>query len=245
MAGPRHTGLRRSAELVRLYRREPTEPTPFYEFLAKDTLEQLAPYLPAGESPLQFVDIGGGPGYLSEQVRSRGHRCLVIEYNESELTLHEREAHGAVIGDGQSLPLRTGFADVAHTSNVLEHVHHPERLLDELRRVLRPGGVGYVSYTPWLSPWGGHETSPWHLISGDWAAKRYERRHGHPAKNLYGESLFNLPIPRVRSWFRNCSEIDILWDGPRYWPPSWRPITRVPVIGEVITWNYMLIFRRR
>ncbi len=137
---------------MRLYRSEQTDPTPFYEFLAKDTLEQLAPYIPVTVEPLQFVDIGGGPGYLSEQVRLQGHRCLVVEYNESQLTLHEREAHGAVIGDGQSLPLRSGFADVVHTSNVLEHVRHPEHLLDELCRVLRPGGVGYMSYTPWLSP---------------------------------------------------------------------------------------------
>ena len=244
MTGQNLTGLRRSAELVRLYRNEPTDPVPFYEFLAKDTLEQLSPFLPVDADSLQFVDIGGGPGYVSEQVRRRGHRCLVVEYNEVELTLHEREAHGAVVGDGQSLPLRSGFADVAHTSNVLEHVPNPEDLLNELRRVLRPGGVGYVSYTPWLSPWGGHETSPWHLLSGEWAAKRYERRHGSPAKNLYGESLFNLPIPRVRRWFRECDGIEILWDGPRYWPPSWRFVSRVPYVGEVITWNYMVIFRR-
>lgn len=248
MTGPavaHPTGLRRSIELLKLYRREPTEPTPFYEFLARDTIEQLLPYRSMTDAPLRVVDVGGGPGYFSEQVRSRGHQCVVVEYNEAELTLHQREATDAIVGDGQALPLRDGVADLAHTSNVLEHVHHPEQLLDEMRRVLRSGGIGYVSYTPWLSPWGGHETSPWHLIDGDWAVRRFERRTGRPPKDRFGESLFNLPLPKVRGWFENTPDVEILWDGPRYWPPSWRFVSRIPVIGETITWNYLVIFRRR
>jgi len=238
-------GIRRSVELVRLFLRESTDPKPFYEFLARDTISQLEPYLPKSAQPLRFIDVGGGPGYLSEQIRQRGDQCFAVDYNESELTLHAREAKGVVVGDGCALPLRGASADVVHSSNVLEHVPHPEHMLDEMLRVLRPGGVGYLSYTPWLSPWGGHETSPWHLLGGDFAAQRYEKRTEHPAKNLYGESLFNLPLPQVRGWFQQRSDAEILWDGPRYWPTSWRFMSRLPVIGETITWNYMVIFRRR
>jgi ubiquinone/menaquinone biosynthesis C-methylase UbiE len=238
-------GLRRSAELVRLYRKEPTEPDAFYEFLAIDTLGQLQRHLPASSGQLQFVDVGGGPGYLSERIRMRGDKCLVVDYNESELTLHEREAHGAVVGDGQALPLRSMSADVAHTSNVLEHVQRPDLLLSEICRILRPGGVGYVSYTPWKSPWGGHETSPWHLLSGNWAAQRYESRNGRKPKNLFGESLFNLPLPTVRKWFHENEELEVLWEGPRYWPPSWAFVSHIPLIGDTITWNYLTIFKKR
>lgn len=239
------TGLRRSAELVRLYRREPQEPTPFYEFLANDTLEQLRRYLPVGGPPVTFLDIGGGPGYLAEAVRRRGDRCVVVEYNPEELELHGRDADVAVVGDGQQLPLRDGIADVVHTSNVLEHVPQPERMLAEMLRVLRPGGLGYMSYTPWLSPWGGHETSPWHYLGGERAAQRYARRHHTEAKNRYGQSLYKLDMPRVRGWFTDNPDLEVLWDGPRYWPPSWRPVSRVPIVGEIITWNYLVLFRRR
>ena len=53
-------------------------------------------------------------------------------------------------------------------------------MLAEMARVVRPGGLVYCSYTLWLSPWGGHETSPWHFLGGHRAARRYEQRHGHP-----------------------------------------------------------------
>ena len=235
-------GLRRSAELFRLYRREPVEPGPFYDFLANDTMAQLDAY--GGDTAGVVVDIGGGPGYIADAIRRRGGRPIVVEYNEQELHLHGRTPEDAVVGDGQSLPLRTGAADVVHSSNVLEHVPDPFSMLSEMVRVLRPGGIGYLSYTPWLSPWGGHETSPWHFTGGARAARRYERKTGAPPKNEYGSSLFELRMPPVRAWFAGAPTVSTLWEGPRYWPPSWRPISHVPVLGEVVAWNHLIIFRR-
>jgi SAM-dependent methyltransferase len=236
-------GLRRTVDLLRLYRREPTEPAPFYEFLARDTLDQLEPYHPdlAG----CVVDIGGGPGYLSEALRARGGDCTVVEYNEAELHLHGRRPTDAIVGDGQSLPIRSQVADLVHSSNVLEHVPQPFNLLREMVRITRPGGLGYLSFTPWLSPWGGHETSPWHYLGGRRAVERYERRTGNLPKNEYGVSLFHLNLAPVRAWFANQRDVEVLWVGPRYWPPEFRSLSKVPVVGEVLTWNLLVIFRRR
>src|SRR6266700_2024506 len=46
----------------------------------------------------------------------------------------------------------------------LEHVPDPMGLAEEMIRVTRPGGLVYLSYTNWYSPWGGHEMSPWHYL---------------------------------------------------------------------------------
>jgi arabinofuranan 3-O-arabinosyltransferase len=148
------------------------------------------------------------------------------------------------VGDGQLLPLRDDAAQVVHCSNVLEHVRTPERLLAELTRVLEPGGIGYLAFTPWLSPWGGHETSPWHYLGGERALRRYERRTGRDAKNRYGTNLFPLHIPSVRSWFEANRRITVLWQGPRYWPPSWHWVGRAGAVGEAVSWNHLVIFRR-
>ncbi len=236
------SGLARSARLLQLYRREPVDPTPFYEFLATDTVEVLHRHGAAVEGLV--VDVGGGPGYLAEAVRRAGGHCLVVEYEEAELHLHERVPDGAVVGDGQALPLRSSVADVVHSSNVLEHVRDPRRLIDEMVRVLRPGGLVYLSFTPWWSPWGGHETSPWHFLGGRRAAERYHRRTGQEAKNLYGRNLFELHLPTVRRWLRSEPRVETVWEGPRYWPPSWAPLCRVPAVGEVVTWNYLAVLRR-
>jgi SAM-dependent methyltransferase len=45
-----------------------------------------------------------------------------------------------VVADGQFLPFRDAAFDAVITEAVLEHVREPRRVVDEIRRVLRPGG---------------------------------------------------------------------------------------------------------
>jgi SAM-dependent methyltransferase len=239
---PHPTGLARSLRLVRLYRREPAEPAPFYDFLAHDTVAQLRPH--GARLDGRVIDVGGGPGYLADVVREQGGTCFVVDAAVRELRLHGRAPTLAAIADGRRLPVLTAAMDVAHSSNVLEHVRQPHRLLAELVRVLRPGGIGYLSFTPWLSPWGGHETSPWHYLGGNRAAERYERRTGHPPKNRYGVNLHRLRLAPVRAWFAANPDVDVLWQGPRYWPASWRHLVGSGAVSEALTWNHLVIFRR-
>ena len=77
---------------------------------------------------------------------------------------------------------------------MLEHVPDPAGFADELVRVVRPGGLVVLSYTNWLSPWGGHETSPFHYLGGRRAIRLYARRYGHPPKNRVGENLFRVSV---------------------------------------------------
>lgn len=237
------TGLRRSAHLVRLHRHEPHRPDPYYEFLARDTCGQLRHH--GARLDGAVLDVGGGPGYFSREVERLGGHCTVVEPSLDPIELHGHSpTRGAVIGDGQALPFPDGCFDVVHCSNVLEHVPRPFDLLGELNRVLRPGGTGYLSFTPWWSPWGGHETSPWHYLGGHRAARRYHDKTGREAKNLFGSSLFEIHIPEVRRWYDGNDDVSVEWIGPRYWPPSWSPVSRIPVIGEVVSWNLLVIFRR-
>ena len=123
----------------------------------------------------------------------------------------------AVQGDAQCLPFRDGSVDLVHSSNVIEHLVDWRAMLAEMVRVLRPGtGVGYLSFSNWFSPWGGHETSPWHYVGGDYAVRRYERRYGRPPKNEYGSSLFRLDLAPVLRWFEDCDDVEVRWIAPRY-----------------------------
>jgi SAM-dependent methyltransferase len=45
-----------------------------------------------------------------------------------------------VVGDVLALPVRTGSSPVVFASELLEHVTDPQRAVDEMRRVLAPGG---------------------------------------------------------------------------------------------------------
>ena len=53
----------------------------------------------------------------------------------------------------EALPFASGSFDGAWSIAVLEHVPNPERALDELGRVLKPGGVAYLAPAWHCRPW--------------------------------------------------------------------------------------------
>ena len=85
----------------------------------------------------------------------------------------ERQVQGAAVvqGDGQRLPFRDGSFDVVFSHSVIEHVGSAESYLRECHRVLRAGGVLYLSTAPFLSLAGAHlprlrPPLPVHLLLG-------------------------------------------------------------------------------
>jgi hypothetical protein len=118
-------------------------------------------------------------------------------------------------------------------------------MADEMVRVTRPGGTVFLSYTLWWGPWGGHETAPWHYLGGRYAARRYERAHGRPPKNVYGESLFRVTAGAGLRWAARHPSAEVVRALPRYHPTwAWWSL-RVPVLREICTWNLALVLRKR
>ena len=66
-------------------------------------------------------------------------------------------------------------------------------MIDEMVRVTRPGGTVFVSFTPWWSPWGGHETAPWHYLGGEYARRRYRP----PDRPRAEEPVRTQPVPHL------------------------------------------------
>jgi SAM-dependent methyltransferase len=255
------SGLARSLALLRAFRHEQDNPDLFYRTIALDTLHRLT-----GTAPLfnrTVVDVGGGAGYFAEAFRDAGARVVLVEPEAAlpvpsppgvgDETLDARERHEravwpgrllpgtTVAGDGLALPLVDGAADLVFSSNVLEHVADPARFIEEAIRVTRPGGQLYLSFTVWRSPWGGHETSPWHQLSGRYALRRYTKKYGHPPKNVFGTSLFKLSAGRVLQLVRARDDVAVVSAEPRYLPSWLRWVVRVPVLRELVTWNLVVL----
>ncbi|MEU1115310.1 MULTISPECIES: class I SAM-dependent methyltransferase [unclassified Streptomyces] len=232
--------LRRSATLFRAFLREQREPERCYTLLARDAADQVEAYGPVEGRVV--VDVGGGGGYFTEEFRRRGAQCFLFEPDPAELGAGPPE--GSVVADGYLLPLADGVADVTFSSNVLEHVDDPQTFLSELIRVTGSGGLIYVSFTNWLSPWGGHEWAPWHYLGAERARARYERRTGRPAKHTLGENLFAHHVGATLRQVRERTDVDVVSARSRYWPFLAGAITKVPGVREVATWNLLLILRR-
>jgi SAM-dependent methyltransferase len=236
------TGLGRSIRLLRQFRSEQGDPEHYYSIVAEDAVQQVLGYCEL--SGRTVVDVGGGGGWFTEAFRARGARCYLFEPDPAELLCREAALPGAVIADGLRLPVRDGAADVAFSSNVLEHVADPMRLIGELIRVTRPDGLIYLAFTNWYSPWGGHEMSPWHYLGPRFAERRYVRRYQRKPKHTVGATLFPVHIGQVLRALRARADIDIVDARPRYYPSWCRPMVRVPGLREVATWNLMLVMRR-
>ena len=209
--------------------------------MAEDSAQQVGEWHDLAGSVV--VDVGGGPGLFRDAFRAKGATYLSVESDAGELAGLGLPHPDTVQGSGLALPLRAGSVDVVFSSNVLEHVPDPERFADELVRVARPGGTVFLSFTPWLSPWGGHETSPRHYLGGQLARAHYERRHGHPPKNVYGRSLFAVSVARMLRWTRRA-DADLVGLRARYHPWWAQWLTRLPLVREVATWNIVLVLRR-
>jgi 2-polyprenyl-3-methyl-5-hydroxy-6-metoxy-1,4-benzoquinol methylase len=89
-----------------------------------------------------ILDVGCGVGQVVRSLVEAGYKAHGVEVSETNLALareHPGEFH---LYDGSTLP----FADHAVGAfNVLEHVENPVALLDEMTRVLRPGGRIIIS----------------------------------------------------------------------------------------------------
>ena len=139
-----------------------------------------------------------------------------------------------------ALPFADASVDICLSSNVAEHVPQPWRLGREMLRVTKPGGLAVLSYTVWLGPFGGHEMGLWHYLAGP-APRRYTRKHGHPAKNDYGSSLFAVSAADGLQWAASTGALVAAF--PRYHPRWAWWMTRVPVLREFLVSNLVLVLR--
>jgi len=91
----------------------------------------------------RVVDVGGGTGRAVRAVDA-AERVVV---DPSRPMLSKARAHGlaAVQGDGSRAPVATGSADAVLVVDALHHIVDQRGVVEEARRVLRPGGVLVVS----------------------------------------------------------------------------------------------------
>jgi SAM-dependent methyltransferase len=242
-ADPPGEGLRRSIALLRAFRVEQTRPDVFYGLSARDAVRLIERH--ARLAGRLVLDVGAGPVQFAEAFAGVGARYVAVDADLSELGGPQPAGATGIVGRGERLPIADRAVDVCFSSNLMEHVPAPWRLGDELVRVTRPGGLVVLSYTNWLSPWGGHECSPWHYLGGYPATERYGRRYGHPPKNQYGIGLFPVSVVAGLRWAREQPDAELVEARPRYLPRWAQPVIRVPGLREVVTWNLWLVLRRR
>ena len=91
----------------------------------------------------RVLDLGCGAGRFVAALREAGADPVGVEVAGAALERARAVAPGAdlrLLADDGSIPLEHGSVDLVWCSEVLEHVADGSHLLQEARRVLRPGG---------------------------------------------------------------------------------------------------------
>jgi 2-polyprenyl-3-methyl-5-hydroxy-6-metoxy-1,4-benzoquinol methylase len=147
----------------------------FYEYYAEESLSEatlerfestratvmrVLGMLDRQTTNLRVADIGCGAGTQCRIWARDGHTVFGCDVNEGliELARHRAQEEGLAattsfqLASAESLPLGDCSVDVCLLPELLEHVVDWERCLDECSRIVRPGGLLFLSTTNKLCP---------------------------------------------------------------------------------------------
>lgn len=96
---------------------------------------------PADRPDAVLVDVGCGAGVLAPHVAGKGYRHIGVDLVGSALRQATARGVTPIQGDAARLPLPDRCADVVSAGELFEHVPDLPAVVDEVCRVLRPGGL--------------------------------------------------------------------------------------------------------
>jgi 2-polyprenyl-3-methyl-5-hydroxy-6-metoxy-1,4-benzoquinol methylase len=150
----------------------------------------------------RIMDLGAGLGMLSEEAAVRGGNPVAIEpgigFREIALERIQRGGRGMVIAAaGENLPFRDNSFDVVISLEMLEHVESPAAVLQEVYRILRPGGWFYLTCPNYLSFREPHYSVAWFPLLPKPVGSLYLRLRGRPTEFLR-TSITYTTLPWIR-----------------------------------------------
>jgi SAM-dependent methyltransferase len=215
----------------------------FYRLQADDAVRWIEQSGVQLNSKTSVLDLGCGHGVFGRQLTQHG--CAVTFADERNLLLPEiANAPFRQINLDRDDIATLGTYDLVVCSNVFEHLSKPNHFLDSVHKILTPSGKLYLSWTNWLSPWGGHDFSPLHYFgprNGQWLYDKFLKKHRN--HTIFG-NLFPTYIGQVLTRIRQGGTLKILRAAPRYYTEL-SFLVHIPVLREFVTWNCALLIGKK
>ncbi|MEM7799586.1 MAG: methyltransferase domain-containing protein [Chloroflexota bacterium] len=137
-----------------------------------------------------IFDDGCGLGTWMDAFERAGGRSfgLEVEFDRAKKALNF--GHGVVIAEGESLPFASSRFDVVFSNEVIEHVANDRRYMQEMVRVVKPGGRIFV-YCP----------NRWYPVEQHGIYWRGEYHFGNkPLVNYLPDPIRDRLAPHVRTY---------------------------------------------
>ncbi|MGY0486722.1 class I SAM-dependent methyltransferase [Streptomyces sp. WG-D5] len=194
------------------------------------------------------LDVGCGDGTAAAttaRLLPDRHRLVGVDWSQDALHRAARRLPHVVRGEltGHGLPFASGSADAVLLSEVIEHLVDPDAALDEIRRVLRPGGHLMLS-TPNLAAWYNRAL----LLAGVqpvFSEVSLRGIHGRPGTEVVGH--LRLYTPRALREFVTASGFGVvgLTGAPFHGVPRpLRPVDRLACAAPSLS-SILLLHARR
>jgi ubiquinone/menaquinone biosynthesis C-methylase UbiE len=109
--------------------------------------DALTAALPAGA---RILEVAPGPGYFAVEMARRGFEVTGLDISHSFVEIATRYAREQGVpvefrqGDAAALPFPDGTFDLIVCQAAFKNFQEPVRALNEMHRVLRPGGVAVI-----------------------------------------------------------------------------------------------------
>ncbi len=153
----------------------------------------------------RVLNVGCSTGIMDSFVAPHVGSHVGIDIDEAAVRFatatHQQPNLSFRVGDAMALDIPDASVDAVICSQVYEHVPDPKRLMDEIHRVLAPGGVCYFAATNRLCIVEQHYFLPFLSIMPVWMAHRYLRLTGR-GTHYYERHLVYWNLRRLVAQFR-------------------------------------------
>lgn len=104
----------------------------------------------ARPAPAAVLDLACGTGSLTRRIQGQGYCTIGLDFSLQSLRRLKGGDHAVqtLQSDAAALPFGSASFKAVTCLGAWRHFPDPQRVVDEIRRVLRPGGIFLVGYFP-------------------------------------------------------------------------------------------------
>ena len=114
----------------------------YHAFLDRSQLNLVAGHVPGA----RICEVGCGTGLLLKELAHMSHRALGIDISRTMLAQAKARHLTVIQGSATNLPIPNDSFDLVYSFKVLPHIEDIELALEEVSRILSPGGRAFLEF---------------------------------------------------------------------------------------------------